>query len=406
MRRLAVALGVVLLVAGLARAGRGHAPVDARLRAALAEAGVRPPRRPDGRDAALVALGRRLFFDPVLSGNRDVSCATCHSPSAATVDGLALERALPRGARGRAGPRNTLALFNVGLEDRLYWDGRVARDPVTGALTTPALAIPAPVMAALDGPVAAQALFPPLSLVEMRGAPGTNEVASAHDDAAAWAALAARVVAAPGYRPLLRAAFPHLGVEAVTFGHLARALAAFESETFVALDTPFDHYLAGDDDAPLFFGKAGCASCHCGPLLSDFRLHALAVPQVGPGKTPGEDRGLGAITTWPQDDYAFRTPPLRNVALTAPYMHDGCFATLESCVRHHLDPRASYESYTGAELPPELRGAIDRDPVRSKRRLAALGPLLDPPHHLEADEVTSLVRFLRALTDPGWAARG
>jgi cytochrome c peroxidase len=413
--RVAAVLGGVGLLAGLGALVHPERASDRALRGALGRAGVHAISLPPRDDPRLVALGRRLFFDPILSGNRDVSCSSCHAPRHALGDGLALELAAPRHATRSPGPRNTIAIFNVGLGgfDRFFWDGRVSGEPATGALSTPSRRLPANVAAALDGPLAAQALFPVVSVLEMRGAPGSNEVANARDDAAVWAALTARLLADASYRALLRAAFPSVGrLEDLTFGHAARAIAAFERAAFVALDTPFDRFLRGEGSAlderekrgaRLFFGRARCAACHRGPLLTDLDLHALAVPQVGPGKSPGEDRGLGAVTTRPQDDYRFRTPPLRNVALTAPYMHDGCFATLESVVRHHLDPRASYLHYSGDELPEGLRATIDRDPVRSKQRLDRLDPLLARPIVLADVEVADLVRFLGALTDPSWA---
>jgi cytochrome c peroxidase len=411
--RIALVLAAAGLLAGLGRVlPRDADAADQRLRAALGRAGVHAVAAPPREDPDLVALGSRLFQDTILSGNRNVSCASCHSEEKATVDGLALERARALAGGDRPGPRNVIALWNAGLPgvDRLFWDGRVARDPLTGALTTPSRRLPEAIRRELDGPLAAQALFPVISVVEMRGQPGSNEIANARDDVSAWGALVARLLADPSYRELFRAAFPRLErIEDVNFGHAARAIAAFERSAFTALETPFDRFLAGDDaaleerakrGAELFFGKARCASCHGGPLLSDFELHALAVPQIGPGKSPGEDRGKGAITTHPQDDYMFRTPPLRNVALTGPYMHDGCFTTLEAAVRHHLDPVASYRAFDGSGLPVELARTVDRNPIRGAQRVAALDPILRDPVALSRDDVADVVGFLEALTDP------
>ena len=118
---------------------------------------------------------------------------------------------------------------------------------------------------------------------------------------------------------------------------------------------------AGDDTAlsndqkagaQLFYGAARCSECHSGPLLTDFQHHALAVPQLGPGKAgEPDDRGLALESGNTADNYKFRTPALRNVALTAPYFHSGAYETLEDVIRHHLNPGGSLLSYNAAKLP-------------------------------------------------------
>src|SRR5262249_40043645 len=153
-----------------------------------------------------------------------------------------------------------------------------------------------------------------------------------------WAALMVRLVGTAngtagglaGYRAKFAAAFPGTSFDELNVGHVGRAIAAFERAAFTASDSPFDRYVAGNHRAPpdgqkrgalLFFGKAQCANCHRGPLLSDLDHHALAVPQLGPGKfEANEDRGLALLTGLASDNYEFRTPPLRNVASNGPWM--------------------------------------------------------------------------------------
>ncbi len=358
------------------------------LRGAVAKAGVASPQRPEPDEPDLVALGRVLFFDKILSGDCEVSCASCHSPRKATTDGLPVSldaRGVGR-ERGRKIvaerllARNTQALFNVGLPEveSLFWDGRVTREQH-------------------GDPLEAQARHPVVSATEMRGESGRNDLASAADDDGVCSGIMKRVLKIREYRVLFAAAFPLTKPQDLGFAQAAQAIAAFERATWTRIDTPFDRWLKGDvaaldskalHGAELFFGRAKCASCHSGPLLSDWKKHSLAVPTLGIAKKPyAKDEG-------------FRTPPLRNVALTGPWMHDGAFTTLEAVVRHHLDPRASLESYTGAELPEPFRSTVDRDPEHRKAALAALDPLLREKVVLSDADVKDLVAFLEALTDP------
>jgi cytochrome c peroxidase len=262
-------------------------------------------------------------------------------------------------------------------------------------------------------------MFPVTAPEEMRGQAGTNEIANAASNQEVWALLMERLVGTSNgtvggieaYRQLFAAAYPTVtNFDDFNFGHAARAIAAFERDAFTFLDTPWDRFMGGDMSAVsdsakrgalLFCGKAACASCHSGPLLSDFQHHALAVPQVGPGKLEAsEDRGLALVSGDSADDYKFRTPALRNVALTGPWMHDGAFTTLEGAVRHHLDPISSLNDYDPSQLPPPFRDTVDTDPTRNAARAAALDPLLATPIGLTQDEFDDLMAFLYALTDP------
>ncbi|MFN2251263.1 MAG: cytochrome-c peroxidase [Anaerolineae bacterium] len=297
------------------------------------------------RDEERMELGRLLFFDPVLGGEDDVACATCHHPDLAFGD--ARERSVGVGGGGpdgralgparRAGhsaltgapigeaARNAPTVLNAALYGHLgieptyasglFWDGRVDRG--------------------LEG----QALEPVQARDEMAG--------DAYDSDRAVAALIVELREIEEYEQLFGAAFADEvpagdGVSAIDLHRLERAIAAFERE-LVTPDAPFDRWLEGDDAAlddaatrglAVFFGQGGCGECHRGPMLSDFDYHALGVAQTGPGRrtTPGEDFGRVAVSGAVGDVYAFRTPALRNVALTAPYMHDGAVAALSDAV--------------------------------------------------------------------------
>jgi cytochrome c peroxidase len=264
-----------------------------------------------------VALGKLLFWDPILSGAQDIACATCHHPDHGFTDG----RALPIGAGGTGiGPkrtvqgrsllvkRNSPTILNVafnGLVDAsgpfdpsqapMFWDSRVRG-------------------------LEAQTLAPIESLEEMRG----DQVAAGGGVAAA----VARVAAVRQYRDLFQRAFGES--DAVNALNLSRAIAAFE-RSLVTSDSPFDRYLRGDKSAlnatEIYgmeaFDKQGCTLCHKGPMLSDYQVHVLGVP---------DNPAVGTQDPGAEQRLAFRTPTLRNLAYTAPYMHGGTIDHVDTVV--------------------------------------------------------------------------
>lgn len=346
-----------------------------------------------------VELGRLLFFDKILSGNKNISCATCHHPAHASSDGLALgigEGASGLGPDRRPGeteatavhariPRNSPALFNVGAAEytRMFHDGRVETDPneyFEGGFVTPARW---KLRTGLKNVLAAQAMFPVASPHEMAGQKGENSVAEAVTLAnvagtgGVWDQLGGRLQAIPEYVARFQAAFPEQVTEAgdITYVLAANAISAFETVAFRSDDSPYDEFLRGSSESlspgakrgmDLFYGKAQCSSCHSGKFQTDHDFHAIAMPQLGPGKADGnnddyrtvsgeraflEDFGRGRETVRAEDEFKFRTPSLRNVELTGPWGHAGAYVELEAVVRHHLDPVGSLEQY---EMPENL----------------------------------------------------
>jgi cytochrome c peroxidase len=424
-----VALIVVgsIVVAGCGDGPAASSDLDIQLREALATARVTSLQALPAMDPAIVRLGQVLMFDKVLSGNRDVSCATCHNPTSSTSDGLSLS--IGTGGAGTAGsrvlsaasqfvPRNSPDLFNRGFPDfvGMFWDGRVSQAD-NGDLHTPAgTQLPA----GLSGALAAQAMFPVTTRLEMRGHAGDvdrlgspNELAQIPDEdpSAIWLALMNRLLAIPEYVSMFRAAYPTVAPAELGFQHAANAIAAFETAAFTAVNTPFDRYLQGDDSAlseaekqgaVLFFGRAGCGSCHLGPHLTDQRFHSIGVPQVGPGFAPNdpEDRGRERVTGGAADRYRFRTPPLRNVEITGPYMHDGAYTTLEAAVRHYLNTGTALRSYDASQLREDVRGSYVSNPSALDAMAATLDIMVQAPLTLNDAEVGNLVSFLKALTDP------
>jgi cytochrome c peroxidase len=364
-----------------------------------------------------VELGQALFFDRVLSGNEDVACATCHHPEFGTSDALPLPVGVGGDGLGPGRelgeertfiPRNSPEIFNRGATawTTMFWDNRVSEGEAR--FYTPA---GDDLPDGLDSVLAAQAMFPPTSAEEMRGDTGENEIGDLEELPAIWAALTERVLGYPEYREMFAAAYPDLALDDAGFEHIANAIAAFEVAAFTKADTPFDRYLAGDDDAldgaqrrgaMLFFGDANCSNCHNGALLTDQKAHVIAVPQLGPGK--GEDAPLDVgrmlVTGDDSDRYAFRTPPLRNVELTAPYMHAGSYTTLREAIEHHLDPGATVNEYDAKQLPADVRVTMVTDPDFIEDCMSRVSPKLAPDRPLSDAEVDDLVAFLEALTDP------
>jgi cytochrome c peroxidase len=357
----ALALCAVALVAACAREASVPAPAALGL-PALHFPADNPPT------PAKVALGRKLFFDRRLSPNGTMSCAMCHVPEQGFA---AHELATPVGIEGRSVRRNAPTVLNVGWQKRLFHDGREAslEDQVWG----------------------------PLLAANEMGNPSIGYVVE-------------RLRALDDYRGLFEAAFDG---RAVSSERIGQALAAYE-RTLVAGDSRFDRWRYGGDAAALgelerrgfatFTGKARCARCHtvgeASALFTDHAFHntgvgwrrAFATPsrtrvELAPGvhaeiapevvatfsEPPPNDLGRYEITREPKDRWAYKTPSLRNVALTPPYMHDGSLASLEDVIDFYD------------------RGGVD-NPEKSPH-LAPLG--------LSADERAALVAFLCSLTGSG-----
>jgi cytochrome c peroxidase len=241
---------------------------------------------------AKVALGEKLFFEPGLSDDRTVSCATCHKPSRFFAD----ETSLSKGVDAKLGERNAITVLNAAYAPHLLWDGRSfsLEDQVTYPVTHPR---------------------------EMNN-------------------TRARVIeflsANPVYLSLFKQAF---GDETVGWDRVVKAIASFE-RTLLTGNSAFDRYMSGDGPAisqsakrgfELFRGTAGCIHCHKysrkSPFLSDFEFH-----NTGVGWAESPDFGRYKVSKAREDKGAFRTPSLRNVAKTAPYMHNGRMASLQDVV--------------------------------------------------------------------------
>lgn len=378
----------------------------------------------------LVVLGWDLFFDPILSGNRNIACATCHHPSLGTSDGMSLS--IGEGGFGLgparlpvAGnepkeriPRNAPALYNLGAFEftTMFHDGRVEMD--AGAPFGIKMPDGFALERALPSALAAQTILPILSADEMAGHGAENPISMAvtakhfRGPDGAWQQLADRVWAIPNYRQR----FTKLNGQdtPLHITDIGRALAAFIAYEYRATDSAFDQFQSGDDQAldqlqkrglSLFYGKANCASCHAGPFQTDHSFHAIGMPQIGPGKShsdiPPVDLGRGALAAHTEDSYRFRTPSLRNIALTAPYGHDGAFPTLDAVLRHHLDPFKSLGNYEKSQaILHDVVGAKDWAILKSPEDMIEIAAGIEIEMvELSESEINALIAFLQALSD-------
>ncbi|MEO9777645.1 MAG: cytochrome c peroxidase [Sedimentitalea sp.] len=377
-----------------------------------------------------ITLGRLLYYDPILSGSKTVSCASCHHPRFATGDGVSLgfgdgglglgpdRRIDPDNPPEQRIPRNAPALFNLGAEEftRFFHDGRLEADPTRpSGLRTP---LGADMERGFASALAAQAMFPVLSGDEMAGHYSENDVAQAvrqgvlTGEGGAWSILSARVEATPQYRKQFDAV---IGERSIAFADIANVIAAFIAFEWRADNSPFDAFLRDGTPLPaaamrgmdLFYGAAGCSACHAGQFQTDHDFHAIAMPQIGPGKAArferhNRDVGRMRVTGNAEDAYRFRTPSLRNVTHTAPYGHAGAFATLDAVVRHHLDPIASLRRFDASQMvlptpafDTDLAVLADFDEIA---RIAAANEL--PSQSMSDADIADLLAFLETLTDP------
>jgi cytochrome c peroxidase len=393
-------------------------------------------------DIAKVALGKNLFFDKVLSGNLNISCATCHHALTDTGDGLALpvgEGGSGLGISRNTGsgddqihervPRNAPPVFNLGARhfNVMFHDGRIGNDPSqpSGFINPAGDDLPP----GLDNALAVQAMFPVTSPAEMAGQPGENSQADATHagnlagPGGVWDLIAGRLQDIPEYVELFMAAYPQSISQPanISYVHAANAIAAFEADAWRADNSPFDRFLRGSKQAlsggqkrgmRLFYGKARCSECHTGKFMTDNRFHAIAMPQIGPGKGDNQagyfdgldDFGRERVTGDPADRFRFRTPTLRNVALTAPYGHAGAYDSLAAVVKHHLDPVDSLYGYDPSQAKLSPHPGLDEHDftlMNDPARLAAIADANELDRtRLRPAELQDLIDFLHALTDP------
>lgn len=315
-----------------------------------------------------VALGKLLFFDPILSGNKDVACATCHHPATGYAEmldisigvngqGLSSERKfkspndIPFVQRNAHTVVNT-AFNGIDINDQydpetapMFWDDRVKS-------------------------LEAQALEPILALEEMRG--------RQYEEHEILQEVVNRLSSIPEYMQLFKVAFPHEPV--ISSVNIGKAIAAFE-RTLVTNNSRFDQYMRGDEGAISIsekegfetFKKVGCIHCHNGPMFSDYKMHVLGIPDND--KLAKSDSGFAG-------QYAFRTASLRNLRFTEPYMHNGSMTDLMKVLEFYED----------------ISFGKSKNPLVPKDQFDPLVKELN----LSVKEMRPIISFLNTLNDPNF----
>lgn len=317
----AVLVAALLLSAAAAVAAKNAPAPDRPSLQAQIDKYQRPYAAPHPADnapsPARIELGRRLFFDPRLSGSNWISCGTCHNPGLAWGDGLA--KGIGHGMQQLG--RRTPTVLNTAWASSLFWDGRAAtlEEQALGPITSPGE-----------------------MNMDMKG-------------------MLEKIKAVKGYRELFAEAYPKEPIGEKT---VAKAIAAYE-RTVVSGNAPFDDWVNGDDDAMsaaakrgfvVFNGKGNCAACHATWRFTDDSFHDIGVP--------GDDIGRGKFLKLDTMQYAFKTPTLRNVDQRAPYMHDGSEATLEQVIElYDKGGRVKRPSLSPEMKPLDLTADEKRDLV-------------------------------------------
>lgn len=319
------------------------------------------------QNPAKILLGRYIFYDKALSVDNSTSCASCHAPSQGFAD---KGKPTSRGVLGQMGDRNAMALANIAFSSHLIWDGRFK------TLEEHAIA---PILHPKEMGNGSQK--PSSSDSSGYGGRPTQDdtlrlfIRMRGDDKSSGADAFIRKST---YNTLFKQVF---GDTVISLKRIAIAIAAFE-RTMISNQSPFDDYARGkksalNDDAKrglaLFMDKSktNCTNCHSGTLFTDNKMHSN-----GLYKFYEKDKGLGALTKKASDDGVFKTPSLRNVSVTAPYMHDGSFADLEAVIKHY-----------------RIGGAhnVNQDP--------SIKPL-----DLTDQDVADIAAFLQSLTDTKFMA--
>jgi cytochrome c peroxidase len=286
----------------------------------------------------------------------------------------------------------------------MFWDGRVFYDQADDTYQTPEPGLNgkypefSDISHKIDNVLAMQALFPMTSVVEMRGSQF-----KALTNRQVWSKITARIKNKEIYKSYITQDF--------NIADIANALSLFQAVEFQVNDTPFDEFIKGDstslslkekEGALVFFEQGRCSRCHHGVLLSNQAFQGAAIPQIGPGQTKDKnDEGRFLITGKEFHKYGFLTQPLRNIALTAPYTHDGALATLKDVVNHYNNPSRGIDDFS-VNTVQKLYGSIyndfiyvDKNPYRNFYRKQAIAPPIKRPLNLNNTQINSLVCFLK-----------
>ncbi|MFZ6182766.1 cytochrome-c peroxidase [Nannocystis pusilla] len=419
-----------------------------QVRALIAENGITPLELPPPSSDELVELGEALFYDKILSGNMDTSCSTCHHPRLGTTDHLTMNRGIrgvgigPSRVGALVGGRTTQPLWNLHkLSTGLAVDHKVPIDSSGYVMPLGGPFIPFswqddafdPDMRAAAG----QAMMPQVTDQEMLGFPNENDFTTdcALDNpplnfvVCAWGMMMDRLGAIPDYVDMFEAAYPGVAFEDMHFAYAGNAIAAYEFRAFFSNDTPWDRFVGrydpdtgllipADDNALSYNQLVGarhfldsergnCTSCHAGNGFTDEDFHKTLAPQFGPGDTvpggdgPGglDDFGRMRISGDPDDKYAWRTPPLRNVMYTGPWGRQSHYNDIKDFIRHYGDPEDALLDYDITDSVDEV--AMHSQFLENRAAIIAEGvdPLMATVDVYGWWTIDYLTSFMHALSD-------
>ncbi len=368
-------------------------------------------------------LGKKLFFDKRLSLKDSISCSTCHDPEFNSTDALPFSIGLGGHGIGtnrvqnlaRITKRTSPSLYNKGHDDfdKMFWDGRVFYNSSNNRYYTPEEGLNGPnpkyahITKELKSAMAAQALFPMLSDIEMKGESNLSNIE-------VWETITNKILKVKEYKEMILSIFK-VSEREINIGHLANALAYFQSRFFQATNTNWDKYLRGDKNAmsdqekrgAIVFSSTGrCSICHHGKHLTNFAFQNVGVPKIESTDHKGFDIGRFKVTNQNFHKFSFATQPLRNVAKTAPYFHNGSFRTLEDVVEHYLNARNSLYTYSLKSLEDfflknfNTRFSLINDSATLRYATENLHPLLRYKFSLSKREKKDLIHFLKeSLTE-------
>lgn len=364
-----------------------------------------------------IELGKKIFLSPIISGNKNISCLTCHNPKLGTSDGLSLSQTEDH--RGVL-KRNSLALYNTGLPTRMhmFWDGRVTYNFLTHEFMTPeplfngADPKRSDITKVMTSALSMQVLFPMVSTEEMKGKKGENEIANAKNNLEAWDFILKRIIQDNEFYLLLKKSYPDTNT--FNIGHIGEALAQFIKEEFHSNNLPFFKYVNGNRQAIsekekrgflLFTGKGRCIACHQG---GEFGLNvfyaSVGTPQFG-ARPFSFDEGRPKIEGENFKKFFFRTPSLINLKVTGPYMHNGAFQTIREVINHYSDIEHSLNTFSISEerlkkFPVEIE--IKNDQASTEIIFNSIqAPFLKNGINFTESEKDDLEAFLtNALMDP------
>lgn len=392
--------------------------IDQYLKKQIQFFSIKPiPDHQNIKNRAQVELGKRIFISPLISGNKNVSCMTCHNPKFGSSDGKML--GLTQDGKNIL-RRNSPSLFNTGLPSRtdMFHDGRVSFNSSNHTFKTPEENFNgsnpkrSDITNKLNSALSMQTIFPMVSNDEMRGNLGDNEIANAKTNVEAWSLIVKRITDNSELNELLKKAYPN--ENDFNIGHIGEALGQFIREEFYSNGSPFNRYLKGEvlaltpnekNGLKIFIDRGKCIACHQGGELGLANFYAsVGVPQFG-AKPSKLDLGRAEVSGFSDRKLFFKTPSLLNLAVTAPYMHNGAYQSIRDVINHYSNIKIFLSSFDlpmnrTANLPVEVE--VLNDPKSINDIFNSIqAPFLRNGLNFSEDEKDDLEAFLtNGLLDP------